>query len=115
MTVSTEPHSAWPGPAITVNAGPGTYRSTFDFHGTMCGPNGGPAFAHPCLVDLPNLTGSGTVDVAFVSDPVGNLEYTGAVYTFTATPEPQTWMLALAGIVTILGRRLKMARRETTS
>jgi hypothetical protein len=103
------------GPNITLDAGPGTYRSTFNFSGTMCGTNGGPEFAHPCLVDLPNLTGSGVVDATFVLDPVGNYKYTGAVYTFTATPEPRTWMLALIGILPLLAWRRKMAGRETAS
>jgi len=96
------------GPAITLDAGPGTYHSTFTFGGSLCGvvshdPLGRP---QPCDVDLRGLTGSGIVDVN-INSGGGKLNFTSAVYTFT--PEPQTWMLALAGIVAVLGWRRKIA------
>ncbi|HST78945.1 MAG TPA: PEP-CTERM sorting domain-containing protein [Verrucomicrobiae bacterium] len=99
------------GPSITLDAGPGTYRSTFSFSGSLCGTAGSSSGPEPipCLVDLRDLTGSGIVDVNMRSAGSADaaLEYTSAVYTFT--PEPQTWMLALAGIVAIVGWRRKMA------
>lgn len=95
------------GPAITL-AGPGTYYSTFSFNGSLCGTNGGPEFAHPCLVNLPGLTGSGIVEATATLEN-GYLYVRNAVYTFTATPEPRTWMLALIGILPLLAWRLKMA------
>ena len=95
------------GPDITLDAGPGTYHSTFTFGGlfgggSLCGiVNRDPLFRpQPCDVDLRGLTGSGIVDVT-VSAGGGALDFTSAVYTFT--PEPQTWMLALVGIVAIAG------------
>ena len=95
------------GPAITLDAGPGTYHSTFTlgplFGGSLCGvvsldPLRRPQ--QPCDVDLPGLTGSGIVDVN-INSGGGTLNFTSAVYTFT--PEPQSWMLALLGIVAIAG------------
>jgi hypothetical protein len=92
------------GPPIILDAGPGTYTSTFSFSGTFCGllpPTGG-AFGRPCDVDMPTVTGSGIVSVQVANYLEGpSLRVTEATYTFTdasAVPEPST--IALVGLVT---------------
>lgn len=90
------------GPAVTLNAGPGTYRSTFTFSGSLCGTQGG-SVPHPCVVNLPSLSGYGIVDVRIANVPGGLLQYTSATYTFT--PEPSAWLLAGAGFMAMLALR----------
>jgi hypothetical protein len=76
----------------------------------MCCTNGTGSEPRSCIVDLPTLTGSGTVDIT-----VGpNQLYETKVYTFV-TPEPQTWTLALLSIVATVAWRLKAAKRGTTN
>jgi hypothetical protein len=78
--------------------GPGTYHGTFTFTASMCGTNGQGSDPHACVIDLPNLTGSGTVDVTVGANQLFQTE----VYTFV-TPEPRTWMLMLLGIAALAG------------
>ena len=101
------------GTEITLDAGPGTYHSTFTFNGSSCGIVGSSSGAEPkpCLVDLRSLTGSGIVDVN-INSVGGGLEYTGAVYKFA--PEPHTWMLSLVGIVAVLGWCQAAAPRDAS-
>lgn len=104
------------GPPITLDAGAGTYHSTFSLTGSLCGTTSQESDPKACLVDLNPLTGSGVVDVTYTANPAaGALEFSSAVYTFTATPESQTWILALLGIMAILVHRRKAARRESST
>jgi hypothetical protein len=82
---------------ITLDHGPGIYAGTFTFTGGLCGnPGGNPP---TCAVDLPDLTGSGTVSVNIVPR-AGLLTSESATYTFIA--EPGTWMMVPGGIAAIL-------------
>jgi hypothetical protein len=101
------------GPNIPIDAGAGTYHGSFTFTGTMCGTNRMGDDPRPCIVDLPSVTGSGVVDVTVSPSSSGLLVFQSAVYTFV-TPEPKAWMLALLGIVAIVGWRLKSTRRVTS-
>jgi hypothetical protein len=90
------------GPDITLDRGAGVYESTFSFTGAICGTIGGPGI-RPCLVDLPDLTGFGTVRINVVSvlDSPPNRQLfnvTNATYFFSV-PEPATWPLLLFGLV----------------
>ncbi len=51
---------------------------------------------------LLDLTGAGIVTVSFEAYPNGNLAYTTATHTFSAVPEPGTWMLVVVGIAAAL-------------
>ena len=94
------------GPDIIVN-GPGTYVGTFSFTGSLCG---GPLGVNingqlPCLVDLPQLTGSGIVTDTIEAFPNGQLHEVDVTYTFIA-PEPSSMILvASAGLIFFLRRR----------
>lgn len=84
------------GPTILLT-GPGTFRGTFSFRGSMCGTITGSETS--CVVALPSLTGSGivTVDVApIVGSPY--LIVTQADYTFA--PEPASLLLFCSGLLT---------------
>ncbi len=97
------------GPSLPLGAVPGVYQGTFSFNnGSLCGTHLSDNTPRPCLVNLSNLNGSGIVDVTLIQGPVG-LETTTTVYTFTATPEPEAWILAFLGILALLGWRLKVA------
>lgn len=93
---------------ILVDAGPGTYESTFTFTGSLCGTQGG-AIPLPCVANLPSLTGSGIVSANFVA--IGaNLSFSSATYTFT-TPEAGAWILMCCGIAGLLALRRFPERR----
>ena len=98
------------GPAIPLTTGAGTYYGTFTFHGSLCGTETSPHHGPNCLVEFPDLTGSGIIMVNIIAEPEGTLTYRGATYTFT--PEPGTWMLVSGGIAGILAVR---RRRLTKS
>jgi hypothetical protein len=96
------------GPAVILDSGPGTYRGTFTFAGSLCGTQGG-TLPHPCAANLLDLTGLGTVDIN-VAGFDGSLRYTTATYIF-ATPEPSSWMLVSSGIIAILSLRRPTAAK----
>jgi hypothetical protein len=96
---------------ITVN-GPGTYTGDFSFTGSLCGTNPVGPSPHPCLADLPALTGSGQVTVHIVALP-GNpdlLESASATYTFTPEPSSIEYS-AIAALVFLVGRKTLRAHR----
>ena len=78
------------GPDIVLS-GPGTYVGSFSFAGSLCGGPPGVVINGqvPCLVDLPQLTGSGLVSVVIEAFPNGTLHEVDATYTFVA-PEPSS-------------------------
>jgi hypothetical protein len=101
-------------PAITLNAGPGTYHGTFSFTGSLCGTLPSGFIPHPCAVHFPSLSGSGIVDVNITAQSFGGgiiLDFADATYTFTSTPEPGTWVLIGIGGAAILS--LRRHRSET--
>jgi len=93
------------GPDIAVN-GPGIYVGTFSFTGSLCGGtslvvNG----QHPCVVDLPQLTGSGIVTDVIEAFPNGQLHEVDLTFTFVA-PEPSSFVLVgTAGLIFFLARK----------
>ena len=91
------------GPGIVLNAGAGIYHGTFSLTGSLCGTQGN-AIPNPCVVNLPSLTGVGTVAVT-VASVSGGLAYQSATYMFT--PEPGTWVLVLIGGAAMLGLRFR--------
>lgn len=97
------------GPKFTIT-GAGVYHGAFTFSGYICGVTNlfpPPSGILPCIVDLPELFGHGTVTMNVVFDsnmpPNGPLFRTDSlVYSFSETPsevpEPTTWLLLLAGL-----------------
>lgn len=112
------------GPDILLNAGAGTYASTFSFiMGSLCGTAfGETGSTHPCVADLPSLRGSGTVEVA-----VGEFELTPgrtdyyfkeATYTFSepvSAPEinATSGTLAVALLFVVLLLSAETLRRRS--
>ena len=96
------------GPPILLDHGPGTYVGPFSFAGYLCGSD--PAFnaalgPPPCIVSLPELTGSGLVTVVIEALPHAPMQEVDATYTFIA-PEPSSMVLvASAGLIFFLGRK----------
>jgi len=99
------------GPAIRLNHGAGIYTVPFSFSGALCGFDPGTG---TCVVNLPYLSGQGTVD-AFAEE-----RYDGALFfvdTFDyafQTPEPGTLALFGSGVIGLAGliqRQLKPYRR----
>ena len=93
------------GPPITLDHGAGSYEGTFSFSGEICGTVPGPG-VRPCVVDLPELIGSGSVSVVVIPDVPGLFRVNTVIYSF-ATPEPATLGLILFGLA-----GLGTARRE---
>lgn len=96
------------GPSIWLNHGAGLYTTSFSFTGALCGFD--PATG-TCVVDLPYLTGEGTVsaDAEEPYGPDGPLYVDAFGYGFE-TPEPGTLALFGSGVVGLAGalrRKLK--------
>jgi len=93
------------GPEIILNNGPGTYVAPFWFTGSLCGTLPGGGIPSPCLANLPQLIGSGLVNVTVIDVAGLGLQETAATYTFY-TPEPSSIVLnATAGLIFLLRRR----------
>jgi hypothetical protein len=96
------------GPSIAIPA-PGTYSGTFTFDGALCGTDSGsPEPDHPCLIDLPELTGYGTVTLVVDADPSEPDVMMLRSVTYTFVPEPNAaWLIgpAMAALVFLRRRR----------
>jgi hypothetical protein len=105
----TNTHFEISGPPINLSEGTGTYQGPFSFIGSLCGnpPGDRVAARTSCAISLPNLTGSGIVylNTFTLEGHSGTSDVQSAVYVFT--PEPRTWILAVTGIVAVLGWRRK--------
>ena len=106
---------AFVGPTFTIT-GAGVYQGAFTFSGSICGvAKGLSSGVLPCIVDLPELFGQGTVSLSiFEAGSLPDLRQfwtESLVYTFSEAPseipEPATWLLLLAG--------LPLARRRAES
>jgi hypothetical protein len=83
------------GPQILLT-GPGTYVAPFSFTGGLCGIRAPTFIGQPCLVDLPDLTGSGLATIIVGTTLFAGqtrLAVTDATFTFIA-PEPSSFVLA---------------------
>ena len=97
------------GPSIWLNHGAGIYSAPFSFTGALCGFDPGTG---TCMVDLPYLSGQGTVSAAAEEPygPNGPLYVDAFGYAFQ-TPEPGTLALFGSGVVGLAGvirRKLKL-------
>jgi hypothetical protein len=86
--------------------GPGMFSGPFTFQGSLCGTDEA-GIQNPCLVDLPELTGSGivtmTVHEYLVEPGIIARTVSEATYTFLV-PEPNTFLLAVS-VFLLLGLR----------
>jgi MYXO-CTERM domain-containing protein len=100
------------GPTLTIT-GAGVYHGAFTFSGSICGvAPGAPSGVQPCIVDLPELFGHGSVALSVVLDSLPSADRPlfrtdSLVYSFAASevPEPAAWLLLLAGVPLVRRRR----------
>jgi hypothetical protein len=89
------------GSSITLDRGAGLYEAAFTFSGSICGTLVGPGI-RPCIVDLPDLIGFGTVYLDVISTPGVSPDrplfmVDRATYAFSV-PEPATLSLFIFGL-----------------
>jgi len=94
------------GPSIWLNHGAGSYTAPISFSGALCGFDPGTG---TCVVDLPDLSGQGTV-FAFAEerDLNGPVLFVDSFIYELQTPEPGTLALFGSGVVGLAG----LIRRE---
>ena len=92
-----------------LNHGAGSYTAPFAFSGALCGFDPGTG---TCMVDLPDLSGQGTV-FAFAEerDMNGPVLFVDSFFYEFQTPEPGTLALFGSGVVGLAGlMRRKLSR-----
>jgi hypothetical protein len=87
------------GPSIWLNHGAGSYTAPISFSGALCGFDPGTG---TCVVDLPDLSGQGTV-FAFAEDRGNGLLFVDTFDYGFQTPEPGTLALFGSGVVGLAG------------
>jgi hypothetical protein len=92
--------------------GPGVYRGTFDFSGTMCIYTEAPFGPRDCDIRILSLTGAGTYE-ATITEASGLLwDFVPTQYTF-GVPEPASWWTSGAALLLLASAtgRIRLRRR----